>query len=109
VGLETAKQEERVAPGPEYRDGEPVRVRIVKRGHRYDIGDDGEAVRRAGRPDGWLEVAEAVVEADALNVNRRGVVFVDRVAEGRDIVSLAARVAETSARLYAELLELAET
>jgi hypothetical protein len=108
VGPETAKQEETVRPGPEYRDGEPVRVRIVKRGHHYDIGDDGNAVRLAGRPDGWLEVAEAVVEADALNVNRRGVVFVDRVVEGRDIDSLASRVAETSARLYAELLEVDE-
>jgi hypothetical protein len=96
-----------VAPGPQYREGQPVWVEVVKRGHRYDIGDAGEAVRLAGRPDGWLEVAEAVVETDALNVNRRGVVFVQAV-EGRNIAGLAGRVAEMSALLYAELLEAAD-
>ena len=95
-----------VEPGPSYRDGAPVRVRIRKRGRRYDLDDDGAAVLLAGRPPGWFAAAAAVVAADALNVNRRGVVFVPAV-EGRDLVTLAARVAATSARLYGELLDLA--
>ena len=96
-----------VCPGPRYGDGDPVRVRVRKRDRRYDVDDDGEAVRSAERPVGWYATAEEVVRDDALNVNRRGVVFVP-VVEGRDVAALALRVAETSARLYGELLELAD-
>jgi hypothetical protein len=91
--------------GLEYVPGAPVRVLVRRRSWRYDIGDDGAAVQRAGSPRGWLEVAERVVEEDALNVNRRGVVFVGAV-EGRDIAMLAWRVAGTSLAVYQELLEL---
>jgi hypothetical protein len=94
-----------VEPGPSYRDGAPVRVRVRKRGRRYDMDDEGAAVRLAERPHGWLDVATSVAVADALNVNRGGVVFVPAV-EGRDLAALASRVAVTSARLYGELLEL---
>lgn len=91
--------------GLEYLPGDPVYVHVRRRGGRYDIGDDGAAVRKAGSPWGWLEVAERVVEEDALNVNRRGVVFVPAV-EGRDIALLAWRVASTSLAVYQELLDL---
>jgi hypothetical protein len=95
-----------VEPGPTYGDGEPVRVRIRKRAQRYDIDDDGTAWRKAGASGREaLDVAERVVEADALNVNRSGVVFVQAV-EGRDIDALADRVADCSLAVYAELLEL---
>jgi hypothetical protein len=89
-----------------YSDGEPVVVRVRKRGRRIDIDDNGAAVARAraiGTTANWLEVAQRVVAEDNLNVNRRGVVFVPSV-EGRDIDSLAARVARSSAALEAELL-----
>jgi hypothetical protein len=94
-----------VEPGLAYREGEPVRVRIRKRHRRYDIGDMAAAVELAGRPPGWLEAAERVVEEHWLNVNRRGVVFVPAV-EGRDIEALALRVAECSLAVYEELIEL---
>jgi hypothetical protein len=89
-----------------YSDGEPVVVRVRRRGRRIDIDDDGAAVARAraiGTTTRWLEVAQRVVAEDNLNVNRRGVIFVPAV-EGRDIDSLAARVARTSAAVEAELL-----
>jgi hypothetical protein len=94
----------RLPSGLEYRDGEPVVIEIRKRGHRYDLSDEGAAVRKAGAR-GWLPVAESVVAADGFNVNRRGVVFVPAV-EGRDLAGLAARLAETSLALYQELLDL---
>jgi hypothetical protein len=79
---------------------------VRKRGRRYDIDDDGAGVakaRAAGTTRRWLEVAERVVAEDALNVNRRGVVFVPAV-EGRDIEALARRVAATSRAVEGELL-----
>jgi hypothetical protein len=82
-----------------------VRVRVRRRGTRYDIDDLGAAVAAAGRPRGWLPLAERVVEETALNVNRRGVVFVLGF-EGRDIAGLALRVGATSAAVHAALLEL---
>jgi len=88
-----------------YVDGEPVQVRVRRRSHRIDIDDRGEAVERAGRPPGWLAVAEAVVESHNLNVNRRGVVFVPAVV-GRDLDSLARRVGEASLAVHGALLEL---
>lgn len=88
-----------------YAPSQPVRVRVRRREHRYDVDDLGGAVAAAGTPDGWLSIAEAVVASDGLNVNRRGVVFVPAV-EGRDIDALVARVARASLALHGALLEL---
>jgi hypothetical protein len=79
-----------------------VRVHVRKRGIRIDISDDRAAVRRAD-VDSWRETAERTVDLDGFNVNRAGVVFVP-VVEGRDIVSLAERLAATSLAVYGELL-----
>jgi hypothetical protein len=91
--------------GLSYGAAGAVRVRVRKRGHRYDISDDGAAVALAGKPPGWLPLAERVVGAAALNVNRRGAVFVPAV-EGRDLAALAKRVGEASRELYLALLDL---
>ncbi len=92
------------ASGLVFRPGLPVEVRVTKRGIRYDIDDRGLAVSLAGRPPGWLRLAEHVVADEGLNVNRRGVVFVPAV-EGRDIAGLAQRMAATSLALHERLLE----
>jgi hypothetical protein len=93
--------------GLRYTEGEPVRVFVRKRLHRYDLSDEGAAVRLAGRPPGWLDVAERVVTDEFwLNVNRRGVVFVPAVEGGMDRAWLARRVAEASRAVYQALLEL---
>ena len=92
--------------GLTYGDGEPVRIRVRKRGHRYDIDDDGAAWSKAGATGRTaLEAAERVVAEEGFNVNRRGVVFVPAL-EGRDIARLAERLAECSLAVYSELLEL---
>lgn len=93
--------------GLDYGDGEVVRVLVRKRGNRYDIDDGGRAVEKAGgsgRRD-WYEVAKQVAEQDALNISRRGVVFV-RSFEGPDIAALAERIASTSLGVYGALLSL---
>ena len=92
-----------VAPRLGYAPDEPVEVVVRKRGWRFDISDGGRAIELAGRPKGWLEVAQQVVDAHALNVNRRGVVFVQS-NEGR-LEQLTARVAACSVAVYQELLE----
>jgi hypothetical protein len=101
------KQSESVVEsGLWYREGEPVVVRVRKRGRWYHLSDGAAAVEKAGRPPGWREVAEHLVEGEYwINFNRRGVIFVG-VREDRPLEPLVARVAEASAALYAALLDL---
>src|ERR671935_222210 len=90
-----------------YLPDAPVQVSIRKRGNKWDIDDGGEAVRLAGKPPGWLEVARQTVAEDALNVNRAGVVFVSTFREDW-VVPLAERIAAASKAVYDALLELDE-
>jgi hypothetical protein len=80
-----------------------VGVTVRKRGWRFDVSDGGRAVELAGRPTGWRDVAESVVREFAINVNRRGVVFV-QTNEAR-LEPLIARVAECSVALFEALLD----
>jgi hypothetical protein len=96
--------EARIATGLRFGDGDEVEILVRKRGRRYDLSDQGAAVHKAGvEGSDWLEVAERVVAAEGMNVNRKGVVFVPAV-EGRDLASLAVRLAETVLAVYDELL-----
>jgi hypothetical protein len=92
-----------VATDLAYRPGEPVEIIVRKRGWRFDISDGGRGVGAAGTPPGWQAVAARVVGTHALNVNRRGVVFVQS-NEAR-LQSLVSRVADCSVALFQELLE----
>lgn len=111
AALGPTQQEERdrgevlVDTGLVYVQGHPVRIRIRRRAHRYDLTDDGAAVADAGRPAGWLEEIDRLVAEEGFNINRRGVVFVPAV-HGRDIATLALRLAETSRAVYLALLDL---
>lgn len=93
--------------GLSYAPGRPIRVSVRRRGVRYDIDDMGGAVAFAGKPPGWLEAAERVVETLGWNVNRKGVVFV-QAAEGRDIDALVRRTGEASAAVLEALFALEE-
>ena len=94
--------------GESYFEGEPVSIFVRKRGRRYDLDDGGRAAELAGKPGGWLGVAQRVVAEGGFNVNRAGVVFVPAV-EGRDLALLALRLADTSLAVFADLLELADS
>lgn len=88
----------------EYFPGHPVVVSKRKRGNRYDFDDGGAAVALAGQPPGWLDVSQRVVAEEGLNVNRKGVVFVQGF-EGRDLGRLEHKVADASRAVYLALLE----
>jgi hypothetical protein len=93
-----------VDSGLAFASADPVRVRVRRRGRRYDISDDGGAVGRAGKPTGWVDLFARHVAAEGFNVNRRGVISVPAV-EGRDIAVLARRLAATSRTAYLALIE----
>jgi hypothetical protein len=93
-----------VDPGVEYVAGEPVLIRVRRRRPVWSIDDRARAVELAGRPRGWLQVAERTVAEYALNVNRRGVVFVATVYDAW-VEELTARTAEASRAVYQELIE----
>ena len=96
-----------VETGVDYRPGQPVRVRVRKRGRRWDVDDLGRAVELAGRPDGWQAAAERAVAEEGMNVNRAGIVFVPVVERpDRDLAGIAVRLGDASHAVYAELLEL---
>src|SRR5262249_8533152 len=90
--------------GARYLPGEPVRVRISRRGIRYGIDDLGAAYRLAGATPGWRELAEAIVRPTGLNGSRGGAVAVG-VVHGRDIPALALRIADASLQLHRALLD----
>jgi hypothetical protein len=96
-----------VETGTTYGDGEPVRIRVRQRGRRYDLDDDGRSVEKSGVAFDRRarDAADRVVRREGFNISRHGVVFVSAV-EGRDLASLAARLAESSLDVHSELLEL---
>ena len=101
------RSEQLVETGLEYRPGEPVHVRVVRRERRVSVTDDGRAVLQAGTPPRWREVVERMVERDyELNLSRRGDIRVPVVAAGPGLAPLIRRVGEASLAVYQELLEL---
>jgi hypothetical protein len=103
-----ARVETLVDSGLEYRPGDAVRVKVVKRGRRYLFTDGGAAVALAGTPPGWRDAAQRAVDEDGLNLSRSGAVFVPAF-EGRcSVESLAQRVARLSLAVYQEILDLQE-
>jgi hypothetical protein len=98
-------EERVVAGGRVYREGEPVRVRVRRRRNLHLLTDDGAAVRLAGEPPGWREVAGAVVDDAALNLSRGGAVFVSTVYPGY-VAEFVERVADTSLAVYEAVLDL---
>jgi hypothetical protein len=94
-----ARLEELVDTGLEYRHGEPVLVRVVRRGNRVRVGDDARGATLAGRTQVPEEVARRLYEEFVVNVTRRGEVFLP----GERFVD---RVARASVALHQELLEL---
>jgi hypothetical protein len=97
---------EEVAPRDErlYEVG-PVFVRVRCRGGRCEIDDRGWAVAAAGRPPGWLEVAERTVAELGWNAGRNETVFVAAAAD-RDIADLVRRTADASLAVRDALLAL---
>jgi hypothetical protein len=95
-------------PALEWAPGEAVETRVRRRGHWTEIDDAGEAIRRAGRPPGWYEVADRVAAAEGMNVQRAtGRVFVAYGRRsGQDDDEIERRLAETALNVYHAVLDL---
>lgn len=100
------RSETLIETGLEYRPGEPVRVRVVRREHRISVTDDGAAIAKAGRSHAWREAADPV--ALGVNVSRHGVVSLPVVPVGPSEQMTVRRIGEASLRLYQAILEREE-
>ena len=105
---ETSREELVAGTGLEYAPGDPVLVKIVRRGRRASISDEGAAVERAGRLPGWRDVAGRVTDDLIVNVSRHGAVWLPLSPRGcgpgeEEIVH---RIGEASLALYQDLLDL---
>ncbi|MDX6485229.1 MAG: hypothetical protein QOF43_382 [Gaiellaceae bacterium] len=100
-----SRTEETVETEHEYSPGDPVTLRIVRRRIPM-VGDQGGAVARAGKPEGWREVADEIADRFVVNVSRSGVVSLPVVRRGPGFDAIAERIGRASLALYEELLEL---
>jgi len=87
----------------------PVRIRVRKRGPRYEFSDDGGAVDAAGIDVDQIAFDDQIqLGAYSVNVSSRGVVSLPGFEGSSDdwLDKLPALVAEGSVALYEGLLEL---
>jgi hypothetical protein len=104
---ETTREERVVITGYAYAPRDPVRIRVVRRGRRTEITDDGAAIERAGRPAGWREVARRIGDELVVNVTRNGVVWLPYSRRGRlGTDEVVDRIARASLALYQDILDL---
>jgi hypothetical protein len=101
---------ELVLESPFSYDGiSPVRMRVKKRGGRFDVSDEGGAVAAAGVDPARLVFPEQItVDRKSVNVTRRGVVWLPGFARSCDqwLAELPELVAQGSITLYDALLAL---
>jgi|HubBroStandDraft_6_1064221.scaffolds.fasta_scaffold416967_2 hypothetical protein len=105
-GRQAARTQTVIDAGLEYRPGDPVRVRVVRRERRTSVTDDGAAISKAGRPPRWREAAHRLERELDVNFSHRGVVSLPVVAAGPGVEAIVARIAAASLAFYQELLEL---
>jgi hypothetical protein len=103
-----ARSEALIDTGLEYRPGDSVRVRVVRRGHRISVTDDGAAVEKAGRPPRWRDAVDRVDEELDVNISQGGVISLPVVRVGPCERQIVRRIGEASLGLYQELLELGD-
>jgi excisionase family DNA binding protein len=101
-----ARVDEVIDTGLEYAPGDPVQVRVARRGRRISVTDDGAAVERAGRPQGWRAVADRLAAQLVVNIGRHGGVGLPVVPVGPGEDAIVRRIGDASLALYQELLEL---
>jgi hypothetical protein len=92
--------------GLQYRAGEPVLVRIVRRDGRVSVSDDGAALTKAGRAHGWQAVAARLSRDSDVNISRQGVVSLPVVAAGPGLDVIVSRIARASLAFYEDVLDL---
>jgi hypothetical protein len=107
--VELRHSEQLLDSGREWRAGEPIEIRMRRRGYWTELDDSGEAVRRGGRPEGWHEAADRIAAAEGMNVSRTGTVSVKYgQRSGHDLEEITGRLADTARAIYLLLLDLSE-
>jgi hypothetical protein len=104
--LDPPRLEETIDTGVEYTPGDPVLVRLVRRGPRTWVSDDGSAFARAGRPQAWRDAAARVERELVVNFSRSAVISLPVVPLGPSEERVVQRIGEASRAFYQELLEL---
>jgi hypothetical protein len=97
-----------VDTGLEYRPGDPVRVRVIRREHRISVTDDGAAADRAPRREDWRQAVDRVLAEFDVNISASGVVSLPVVPAGPPEHEVVRRIGAASLALYQELLEVSE-
>lgn len=105
-GVDPRRIEATLDTGLQYRPGEPVLVRVVRRGPRTHVSDDGAALERAGRPAAWREAARNLERELVVNVSRSGAISLPVVAVGPPEEQVAERIGNASLAFYQVLLDL---
>ena len=106
---ELERSEYVVETGLTYDGIVPVRIRVTRRGDRFEFSDDGGAVAAADVDPARVSFVDRVVMgAFSANVSRRGVVWLPGFARSDDqwLAELPRLVADGSLALYGALLEL---
>jgi hypothetical protein len=88
-----------------YRPDEPVTITVTHRAQRTSVSDKGAAIRRAGKPAGWLAIAEQLERDLDVNITRQGLVWLPVVAAGPGEQAVVERIAKASLTHYQELLD----
>jgi hypothetical protein len=101
------RSETLIDTGLEYRPGDPVRVRVVRREYRISVTDDGAAAAKVGRPHARRAAADLVGKL-GVNVSRGGVVSLPVVPVGPCEEETVRRIGEASLCLYQTALEREE-
>ena len=102
----TLHEQTKVDSGLQYRPGDPVLLRVIRREHRVEVSDHGAAAERAGLATGWQDLARRLQRESDVNISRHGAVSLPVVAAGPGLEAITRRIAEASLALYQELLEL---
>ncbi len=88
-----ARSETVIDTGLEYKSGDPVCVRVVRREHRISVTDDGAAIEKAGRPLRWRQAADRVDQELVVNISQFGVISLPVVRVGRCEEKIVRRIA----------------
>lgn len=103
---EPPRVEALVDTGLEYRPGDSVLIRVVRREGSTRVSDDGAAFERAGSPSGWPDTARKVTLELEVNFGRDGSISLPVVAAGPPEGEVVMRIGAASLAFYQELLDL---
>jgi hypothetical protein len=100
------RAEERVDSGLEYRRGEPVLVRVVRRPGRVTVSDERRALQQASVKGPWRVLADRLERELRVNISGSGAVWLPVVRVGPGEEAIVARIARASLSFYQDLLDL---